>query len=200
MKKLILIASLVLVSAGCNSTVSTPTTNTPTPVEQTPPSAMANWQTYSNGSYNFSFQYPPTFKFYQPTYGGLTNQIVQVQLNNSAYPKTNFDDAAVTVSTDNAKSLSACLNLNSPKNANSFKSQQTINGVQFYTNPSSGAGAGNFYAGTAYRTFDNGLCLELTETIHTSNIDNFPAGSVTAVDSKPIQQMLDGIISTFKLH
>ena len=156
-------------------------------------------QTYTNSSYNFSFDYPEDFTFVTPTYGNLKEEIVQVQMGNKSYPKTNFDDAAVSVSTSFAKSQADCLKLPSTASAkDSFSNPQTINGVTFYSVKGSDAGAGNLYQSHIYRTYKNSNCLELNQTVHTSNINNYPAGTVTEVDQTQIQKELDQILQSFQ--
>ena len=65
---------------------------------------------------------------------------------------------------------------------------------------SSGAGAGNFYESKVYRTIKNtgGICIEISETIHTSNIGNYTPGTVTQVKQSDVQATLDPIVQSFK--
>jgi len=158
-------------------------------------------QTYKNTTYNFSFLYPNGFSSVPVTYANLGTQIVQVQLDSAAYPKTNFVDAAFTVSTATANSEKNCLSMNQPEGSNGFKTSKTINGVKFYQTNGQGAGAGNFYETRTYRTFRSpNKCFELNTTIHTANIANFKPGTVTEVDKKPIWDKLESIVSTFKFN
>jgi len=135
-----------------------------------------------------------------PTYGNLKDEVVQVQIPKSAYPGTNFDDAAISVSAQHAKALNDCLALSPPEGSDGFKTKTTINGVDFYMTNSSGAGAGNFYDSKVYRTFRSraDTCIEISETIHTSNIDNYTPGSVTEVKQSDAQAKLDPIVQSFK--
>jgi len=135
-----------------------------------------------------------------PTYGYLKDEVVQVQIPKSAYPGTNFDDAAISVSAQSAKSLNDCLALTPPEGSDGFKTKATINGVDFYMTNSNGAGAGNFYESKVYRTVKSpgGICIEISETIHTSNISNYPPGTVTEINQSDVQAKLDPIVQSFK--
>lgn len=170
--------------------------SSPCPV-QTSTAKTDNLQNYKNSAYNFQFDYPATFALTDPNYGNLENKIVQVQLLSGAYPKTNFDDAAFTVSRKTAKSLSECLTMNEPEGGTGFKNGTTVNGIKFYTTTGNGAGAGNYYETKIYRTFASSECFEIVETIHTSNIGNFDPGTVTEINKTPIWTELDNILSTF---
>jgi|GEM_PF-2795225 len=157
-------------------------------------------QTYKNNSYGFSFMYPSALGFVIPSYPNLEDKIVQLQIPQSDYPRTNFGDAAFSVSAVYTKSLEACLAAaNTPENGDGFKSTKEINGLTYYYTKSAGAGAGNLYESTIYRVLVGGqLCVELNETIHTGNIGNFPSGTVTEVDKSAVQTRLDDILNTFK--
>jgi hypothetical protein len=198
MKKILIIAAVIaLAAASCNNSQTPPPDQTPTP---TPTPTAPAAQTYNNATYGFSFTYPDEWHFVTPTYASLQDQIVQVQLAGDQYPGTNFGDAAFTVSAQYAASLADCLKLSPPENGDGFKTPVVINGATFYKTASSGAGAGNFYESTVYRTVNapNGACIELNETIHTSKIGNYPTGTVTEVDKTAVQARLDALLNSFQ--
>jgi hypothetical protein len=64
----------------------------------------------------------------------------------------------------------------------------------------SDAGAGNFYESHLYRTLQDNECFEFEQLIHTTNVQNYPEGTVTEVDKAPVWQSLDAIVNsvTFK--
>jgi hypothetical protein len=192
MKKIFLTALLTLFITGCGQTQQT----------QTPsPSSTSNFQTYRNQTYGFVFEYPNDMSFVTPNYANLEDKVVQVQTNRNLYPKTNFGDAAFSVSTVYAKNLQECLKSPVVESTGGFKNKQNINGVDFYMATSTGAGAGNFYESKTYRGLVGGqLCVELNETVHTSNIGNYEPGTVTEVPKQPLWDRLDQILKTFKLN
>lgn len=188
MKKIYILAlAAILLGAGCNPT---------TPGPHTPPvQTVKNTSTYHNGTYGFSFLYPNDFVFVTPAYPTLEDKIAQLQTPRDAYPHTNFGDAAFSVSAVYAKSMADCL-----KNqmGMQFNKTHTINGQEFYSTTSSDAGAGNVYESKVYRTLaGNQTCVEFQETIHTTNIGNYPEGTVTEVQKNPIWEKLDAIAESF---
>lgn len=193
MKKLLLVTSLMLVNvAWCDKQ--------PNQSHKPPSPAASNTKTYSNATYGFTFDYPASMQLVTPTYGNLKDEVVQVQIPKSAYRGTNFDDAGIGVSAQSAKSLNDCLALTPPEESDGFRTKTTINGVDFYMTNSNSAGAGNFYESKVYRTIKNtgGTCIEISETIYTSNIDNYTPGTVTEVSQSDVQTKLDPIVQSFK--
>lgn len=201
MKRLFL-GVLLLTLAGCATTttvtppVTTPPAQNETPTQPTTPAS--NLQTYTNSTYHFHFTYPKEFNFATANYGNLSTKIVQLQLGSAAYPKTNFGDAAFTVSMSNAQNREQCLNMNSPEGSKGFDASPIdVNGVNFYLTNGSGAGAGNLYESKVYRTFRDSSCFEIVETLHTANIGNYEPGTVEAVNKVRVWERLNSIFTTF---
>jgi hypothetical protein len=189
----ILLASLALILTGfgCATVPVKPSNPTPIPKPTT--------QAYTNGTYGFTFNHPKEMVFVAPTYANLEDKIVQLQIPQKKYPKTNFGDGAFSVSAVYAKTLADCLKTPGNETSNSFKNKTTINGVEFYTATSTDAGLGNFYEAKLYRTLVGGqTCIELSEVVHTTNIYNYPEGTVTAVDTKPVWEELETVAQSFK--
>ncbi|HEV2314189.1 MAG TPA: PsbP-related protein [Candidatus Acidoferrales bacterium] len=195
MKKLSLLTSLMVLLAASSGRKPNQSNN-----QKPGPAPTPSTQTYSNAKYGFTFEYPTSMQFVTPTYGNLEDQVVQVEIPKSAYPGTNFGDAAISVSVQHAKALDDCLALSPPEGSDGFKTKTTINGVNFYMTNSNGAGAGNFYDSKVYRTLKStgGVCIEISETIHTSNIDNYTPGTVTQVSQSDVQAKLDPVVQSFK--
>ncbi len=77
------------------------------------------------------------------------------------------------------------------------KAEASINGVTYTKLESSGAGAGNLYETTSYRTVHNGQCYAIEYTIHSSNIANYPTESgITAFDKAKVQNALESIVQS----
>lgn len=191
MKKLLLsCVMLILLGNGCVKTALAPVS----PVEV----PESNFQIYHNETYGFEFIYPTELAFVTPIYSSLENKIVQLQTVQNKYPGTNFGDAAISVSATYAKSLAECLKF--PLNdGGRFTETVTIHGTEYSVASSTGAGAGNFYESAAYRTLSGGqTCIELTRTIHTMNIGNYTPGTTTEVDKRPISDMLEAVVGSFK--
>jgi hypothetical protein len=195
MRKYIIILSILLLAAAClKQPAVLPVTTSSTPVSSGNP--ISKWQVYKNKSYNFELSYPENFSFQTPTYGALSDQIVQLTPDTNKYPGTNYDDSAITVSAGFAKDASQCLV--NPNDNKPLTQTQIINGQVFYVGRATGAGAGNLYSSTIYRILRQTWCTEISLTIHTGNIANYPEGTVSEVDqSKPMADLLQ-ILSTFK--
>lgn len=157
-----------------------------------------NLETYKNGTYNFQFQYPPEFYFVAPAgYSNLgqdSEQIVQIQSDNKNFPGTNLADYAFTVS--NQYNYADCLK--SVNNKTPLMQTKQINGIIFYQDATTGAAAGNLYDAQIYRTVRDNWCYELTLTVHTGNIANYPEGTVTEVDKNKVFDILNQVLATFK--
>lgn len=168
---------------------------------------MRGWQkkwfelpTYSSSQYNFSFSYPTQFASATPNYGNLKQRVVQYELNNKQYAKTNFADAAFTVSTEQSVNSEECYQANLPGGKpKGVPKTRIINSVGFREYADQGAAAGNLYEGKVFRLYRNQLCYELVQTVHTTNIGNYEPGTVTEVDLVPIWKQLDGILESFTL-
>jgi hypothetical protein len=192
MKKVALMSFLLLFAAGCNTYRNTTTNQAPTTTD-------SQTQTYKNSTYGFEFNYPEDAFFKTSNYGLLQDKVVELGISQNDYANTNFGDAAFSVSASYAKSLENCLAMNAPESGDDFKIEKQINGISFHMTKSTGAGAGNIYDSTIYRTLvGNQTCIELNETIHTSNIGNYPAGTITEVNKAEVQSNLDRILNTFK--
>lgn len=196
MKNYLTLAALALLAAGCNQSSPQPRDNS---LDNQPPiERRSDKETYRNATYGFEFAYPADMAFVTPSYASLQDKIVEITTKSNLYPETNFGDAAFSVSAQYARTLPACLALghNDPEFG---KEPITINGVNFYLAKTTGAAAGNLYQSTLYRTLaGKATCLELMETVHTTNIGNYEPGTVTEVDQGPIKERLDGILNSFK--
>lgn len=208
MKKILLISfGLMLLAVGCNKAVApsanlSNNTNTP-PTNTASADPTASWTLY-HVPYGFDIKYPKdTYKanVSEGGYNNLATQLAEFSTDGiPRFPKTNFADAAVTIGYDKAANESVCLTMKAPENSSGFSIPETINGLKFFKATASGVGAGNIYTQRLFRTYRNGDCLEIVETIHTGNIGNYPAGTVTEVNKEPIWNELDLIAHsiTFK--
>lgn len=197
MKKSLAVFGLLFLMTACAPTPSVPVVPTPpTPVE------LPDLQSYHNLPHGFSFQYPSEWGFGNADsgYSNLEEKIVQLELPQSAYPGTNFGDAAFTVSAEATDSLEKCLNLQSGaerQDAFDSKNLVVVDGVNYYKSEGVGAAAGNTYENKTYRAYQDTFCFEIAETLHTSNIGNYDPGTVTEVDEDAVWERLDAIFQSF---
>jgi hypothetical protein len=172
--------------------------NDPAPAPMPPPPAAPQTSTYRYEPYGFEFQYSSDLNFTQPTYANLDEKIVELKLPASAYPGTNFADAAFSVSAQSMASENMCRTNENFANIAAFVRVADINGAVVYRAEASDAAAGNRYESRVFRTYRDSRCFELLETIHTGNIGNYPEGSVKEVDRSPIWAKLDMMLNSFK--
>jgi hypothetical protein len=76
--------------------------------------------------------------------------------------------------------------------------KQVINNVQFTTAEVSGVGAGNIYDSRLYRVFRNNICYEIASTLHTTQVANYPEGTVMEVNKADVWQKLDTMLDTYR--
>lgn len=118
-------------------------------------------------------------------------------------PQTNFEGATLTVGiSDKPKAVAQCLvyDNNNDKSQN-VTSTKTINGIDFTIFPLTDVGAGNIYQTTSYRTIHNGECVAIEYTIHSTNLENYPAEyKLQQFDENKLDNVFNLIISTFKFN
>lgn len=183
-------------------------TNTPTSTNSavtTGPGAGGATTTLMGPGNSFSFDYPSQFTVSagnSSTTQWMQNTTVpgtilaQVTMPPSLQPNTNFQGATFTVGTSNKSSaVSNCL---VQKNGNASSSVVTINGTSFTRITYGDAGAGNFYDIVSYRTVHDNACYALEYVIHSTNIQNYPPGTITQFDQSSVQSMLESMVQSFR--
>jgi hypothetical protein len=190
MKKLTFILLILLLATGCN------------PKQKDTSSedvVTKGLQVYESTQYHFRFEFPEQMEFRTPSFSLLEDKMVEMGISQTEYPNTNFSEAVFSVSSAYVQSPADCFTLNAPENGDGFKTEKRINGVTYYMTESIGVGAGNIYESKVYRTLIKDMtCFELNQTIHTTNVGNYPEGTVTEVNKAEIQSRLDKILNTFK--
>ncbi len=157
--------------------------------------------------YTYSFSYPRDFdlRTQGPAGGFLTAGTSQVSVvtPQDAFqtPKSNFGSAYMTISVaSGTKAVADCYDL--PPGARGVPeatSTVAVNGRDFVTAATTGAGAGNIYASRVYRTTFNGFCFEAALTVHTGNIGMYPPGTVVPFDENRAFGILATVFSSFKI-
>jgi len=171
-----------------------------TSISLAPYDPSSGWLTYTEDNF-FSLKYPPEFPIQTGEgIGGafLENSMVKVSFPDSARDnKTNYAEAYVVVSSSD--SFQSCTSFSDfPYLNNPQPETKVINGIEFKVEPVSDAGAGNLYTSHLYRTLHNGICYELSLTVHTGNIYNYPEGMVTEFDQSKAFNILEEIANTFQ--
>lgn len=170
--------------------------------------ASGGTSTYTDASGIFSFSYPSQFTLSGGGIGYSTEWmqnatssgmlLAKVSVPASYEPGTNFASSRFTLgASSDPSAVASCQKMANPSNATS--SQVAIDGVPFTKITYSGAGAGNFYEYTSYRTDHEGECYAIEYVIHSLNIHNFPSSAgIKEFDRSAVQQMFEGMVQSFK--
>jgi hypothetical protein len=164
------------------------------------PRVFDTTKTYADQGYGFSFQYPEASVLEEPTItffdGAVVAQLAQVSFPRELYPKTNLVEALFTVNSARLSPLNCTSQFTVPPSGDAKQVQ--ISGNPFTFVKVSDAGAGNLYESRVYRGERGDTCFEIMLTIHTGNIGNYTAGSVTEVDKIKVWSKLTQILNSFK--
>jgi hypothetical protein len=162
-------------------------------------------KTYQDRSNTFRFSFPTDFSVagVDPSYGpgwsapATTSGMVlaKIYVPQSYEPGTNFGDAWFTVGTSaDPQSVANCTKTLAGKTATTTVQ---IGGVTYTKLVFGGAGAGNRYDTTSYRTVKNNQCYAIEYTVHYGVLENYPKGAVQAFDEAKVANALDGIAKSF---
>jgi membrane-bound inhibitor of C-type lysozyme len=164
--------------------------------------------TFVDQGKTISFSYPKDFSVsgggigytqsWRANATGMGMILAKATLPKSSQPQTNFSEATFTVGTSSdTKEVQDCLK---PTNGEQIGTgTKTIGGVPHVKFTFSGAGAGNFYDTTSYRTLRGGnQCYSIEYTIHSTNIGNYsPDQGIKEFDKQKIVGELESIVSSF---
>jgi membrane-bound inhibitor of C-type lysozyme len=161
---------------------------------------------FEDAGHTFTFIYPTAFMLsggemgytqswrINATTSGLVLAVVTVP--RTYEPGTNFADAKFTVGVSSDPSaITLCA---VAANGDIAQGQTTLNGITFNKFTFGGAGAGNFYDTTSYRTIYDGDCYVVEYTIHSTNIANYPPErGIKEFNKAKVQDALLGIVKSF---
>ena len=172
------------------------------------PSSTSGLDTYTDQSRTFTFAFPTAFspagteQGYSTAWsaGATTTgmQLAKIDVSRSFEPGTNFANAWFMVGTSADPSAVATCLTNPVPYPNASTTNATIGGVPFTELTYGGAGAGNRYDTTSYRTVKDGECYAVEYTIHYGVFENYPPGAVRRFDEAKVQAALDAIAQSFR--
>jgi hypothetical protein len=173
---------------------------------------VAAWQTDKN-AVSFAISYPIDFN-YQDNYvhnpvtdwrtgaapGETGVTMFTLTIPGTLLPQTNFADAKLTVGYGvNAAATADCLKPDASGGPATATTTAMLGGVPFTVFHSTGAGAGNYYETTSYRTLYGGKCWAVEYTVHSTQIGNYPPSyGLTPFDDAYVTGLLDRIVGTFQ--
>lgn len=197
------------IPTGATSTVSGGNdTNTATAYYNDP----AEWQSDANNTAGgFSIAYPLDFDT-EDNYSAAPSTDWRLNTNASGVkyftltvprafePQTNFVDATLTVgASGNNVAVAQCLTPDASGGPGTATSSVMINGIDFTVFTFDGAGAGNYYQTTSYRTLHAGKCYAVEYTVHSGQIANYPASyDLQPFSEQQIDSVMKEVVGTFK--
>jgi membrane-bound inhibitor of C-type lysozyme len=199
-------ASIVFWSKGATSFVTEGTNQTQSfanCVAQSNISGQESWHTYASSALGYSVRYPDGYML-NPDYvnqsigPGKNIKGIQVTIPATVATGTNLSmDSGVSIETvPNATVCSADLFMGDQVGSTSLV---TVNGVSYSVGKGSDAGAGNRYDETVYALVDSSPCTAARYFIHSTQLGNYPAGTVKGFDQVSLLQTFDGIRASLLL-
>lgn len=216
MKKIIIIASILFLAAGCQKAVKT---NIPDKSEKSdqsnqteqfkdtqslPQGEKEGWETYTNSNYGFEIKYPNNFVLYTDigkvkplSYIPVCddNMVACLSYSKDNHKNTNFEGAGVSVGVlkDSGNEASCLMEREGEGKTGSV----SINGQDFSIYKGSGAAAGHSEEFWNYRAFKNSNCFQITLRTTGANISNFdPASGVKEYNWNEVRAKQEQVLST----
>ncbi|MBC7879434.1 MAG: hypothetical protein H7Y59_19880 [Anaerolineales bacterium] len=169
-----------------------------------PPGKDIQYFQYTNPISGISLTYPDTFAPSIPVYGNykIPPELTLHLIDSKSYEKTNLSEAYLFVSSSaDSQIVSTCTEpYESGGGFEQILGDEVINGLTFVHSTSDGAGAGNYYQQEIYRTVHKNRCYEVIYFMHSTNVGNYPAGTVAEFDRDAILEKLSSIFSTFTIE
>jgi hypothetical protein len=192
-------------SAPSSSTTkrSTSTTTSSSTTSTTLPRIIPGVPTVSHTDtkYGFSFQRPKDttflFKGFEAYLPLTKTPLVAVILPPALFKKTNLVEAGVYIGVSSAPAVTAKWKVPVSGSGEVAKGTTAINGATFAVFTSSQGAAGSIYAMRTYRTVHKGVCFEITELLHSSELGNYTPGTVAQFDKVKFNGYLEAIVDTF---
>ncbi len=168
-----------------------------TPVKPAPQNAIET-RTYNSSKHGFTFEYPNGWSVDESyTYdllGPKEPMIPGVKLSvpNTLTQGTNLSPSQTGISIEVMPNMPSCT-------AYPFLIQpasvvnQTLNGTVYSVASSTGAGAGNLYEEFVYALPNTKPCIAIRYFIHSTNVANYPEGTVKEYDRAGLLKVFDAI-------
>jgi hypothetical protein len=112
-------------------------------------------------------------------------------------PRTNLSEAYLLLAATSDPTIVSTCTQPSTQVPETITGQVSVNGYTFTHSEFSGAAAGNRYDQTSYRSVVENKCFEVIFLIHSTNIGNYPAGTVVEFDRSALIAKFEAILNTF---
>jgi hypothetical protein len=168
------------------------------PIEPTP--ATPEWNLYRNEEFGVEVAYPSGFFIDIPCQPAavMGNVIVSFRLADTRYYSgTNLSKACVIVgASQSQEALSSCLEPQSELEES--LGEVEIDSITLYKGSTVEGAAGSIYEQISYRTIHEDTCYEIALFMHSGNVENYPAGTVSEFDREEVLEKLEQIPPTFR--
>jgi hypothetical protein len=112
-------------------------------------------------------------------------------------PITNLSEAYLQVAASADPAIVSTCTQPSTQVAETVTGQETIKGYTFTRSEFNGAAAGNRYDQITYRTAWENKCFEVVFLIHSTNIGNYPTGTVVEFDRTTLMRKFETVLESF---
>ncbi len=112
-------------------------------------------------------------------------------------PRTNLSEAYLLLAVTADPAIVSTCTQPSTQVAETVTGQVSINNHAFTRSEFSGAAAGNRYDQVTYRTVWADKCIEMVSLVHSTNIGNYPPGTVVEYDRAALQSKFEAVLNTF---
>ena len=113
------------------------------------------------------------------------------------YPTTNLSEAYLLLNATTDPSIVTTCTQPSSLIPEIVTGQVTVNSYNFTRSEFSGVAAGNNYDEIFYRTVWDKKCFEVVFFIHSTNIGNYPSGTVIEFDRSALLKRFEAVLGTF---
>lgn len=197
---LVTITSSAIALAACDQNGSAKQAKpVPKPASQLPD----GWRAYGDARLGFSIAYPENWSvdkghvYATPVHDNRLAGVAFI-VPQSLSAKTNLSSDSY-IAVESAEGVASCDEsdfLDQPMTQRT----ETTGGLRWSVGTMGDAGAGNFYDETVYALEGSKPCLAIRYFIHSTNVANYPEGTVTEFDRAALIAMFDRIRSTFTLE
>lgn len=162
----------------------------------------ADWPTYRNAKVGYHISYPPSWKVdtahdYQALGPGKDLYGTAFVVSPSTASGTNLSDESY-LSVETLPGTGTCTAdkfLDDADEAGVHTEKD--NGITYSVEHGNDAGAGNFYEETVYAVQGSYPCLAIRYFIHSTNIENYPPGTVKEFDKTKLLATFDKMRASF---
>lgn len=174
--------------------------------------SIDGWQDFISEGYAFQLSFPDGIKLNaSPDQSALNaglgvpegTPVWQFTLSDPAFFRgTNLVEASLVIQVNRGEgALSACTGYQ-PGSVYQLMGEslplREINGVAFLKDVGQEGVMGGTYQRISYRSIWQEACYELTQVVHSKNIESYPENTIRAFDEQSVNNQLDQVLSTFQ--